>query len=295
MRHKAGALFIRQGTVFIHLILWVVLSLALMIADGRLGYSQRLRRLGLLAVSPLQYVVDLPSKTYTWLSHSVSSQKALVDENTKLKYHQALLESKLQRMSELKTENQKLRQLLHYHELKKEYRLIVSELLAVKTSPYRQLLILDKGINQGVTEGLAVFDSDGVMGQIIEVGPFTSTLLLVTDTKSAIPVKNARTGDRGIVVGQHEHMTLLHVPKTTSVEEGDTLLTSGLGQRFPEGYPVGKVVSVKRLENEAFQKVIVRPLALIDRSRLLLVVKPDELHKKLSQELSERYHVEKVA
>ncbi len=87
-------------------------------------------------------------------------------------------------------------------------------------------------------------------------------------------------------------MTLLHVPKTASVEEGDLLLTSGLGQRFPEGYPVGKVTSVKNLENEAFQKVIVRPLALVNRSRLMLIVKSDKKQKQLSQELSERYHLE---
>lgn len=275
-----------------HLVLWVVLSLALMIFDGRLGYGQRFRQLLLLTVSPLQYIVDLPSKTYSWLSDSVSSQKALVDENTKLRYQQALLESKLQRMSELKTENEKLRQLLHYHDLKKDHRLIVSELLAVKTSPYRQLLILDKGTHQGVSEGLAVLDSHGIMGQIIESGPLTSTLLLVTDSKSAIPVKNTRTGDRGIVVGEHEQMSLLHVPKTASVEVGDLLMTSGLGQRFPEGYPVGTVVDVKNIENEAFQTVAVRPLALINRSRLMLIVKPDKKQRKLSKELSERYHLE---
>lgn len=291
MTRRADALFIKQSSLSLRLVLLILLSLALMLLDSQYNYGQRLRQVILFAASPLQTVVDFPSRTYQWLSYSVSNQKALVDENTKLRYQQSELQSKLQRMVELKRENTKLRELLHYNELNEDNRLLMSEVLAVNTSPYRQQLILDKGTQDGVHPGLAVLDSHGVMGQVIEAGPFTSTLLLVTDSKSAVPVKNSRTGDRGIVVGRQDSMALLHVSKTTSVEVGDKLITSGLGQRFPEGYPVGEVTSVFRSDEETFVKVLVKPHALVNRSRLMLVVKPQKKAQALSQELKKRYQL----
>lgn len=287
-------LFVKERSLLVRFLFLVILSLALIFSDIRFGYGERLRQTLLFFVSPIQYLVDLPLKTVHWLSDSISSHKALVDENVKLKYRETLLESKLQRMSELKNENNKLRTLLNYQVLETENDLIVSELLAVRTSPYRQLLILDKGTHDGVHPGLAVLDGKGVMGQIVESGPFTSTLLLVTDAKSAVPIKNARTGDRGILVGSYEHLSLQHMPKTLAVKEGDILLTSGLGRRFPEGYPVGVVSLVKRYENKPFLDIEVKPIAKLNRSRLMLIIKPGKGKHQLVKELASRYKEERA-
>jgi rod shape-determining protein MreC len=286
-------LFSRHKTLGLRLLFYVLLSLLLLALDTRFNYGSVVRRILLTAVSPIQYVVDFPSRTYQWLGVSISSQKALVNENTALRYREALLSSKLQRLIELKTENKKLRRLLQSGPIKEDNRFLVSELLAVKTSSYRQLLILDKGKEDGVRIGQAVLDAKGVMGQIIEVGPLTSTVMLVTDSKSAVPVKNTRNNERAILVGIQKGttMALINLPKTVSIKAGDQLLTSGLGQRFPEGYPIGEVTAVHRAPDEAFISVEVRPNALVGRSRLMLIVLPNKTQRRLTSELKNRYQL----
>lgn len=261
--------------------------------DARFDYGGVIRQVLSMAVTPIQYAVDLPSKTYEWLSLSISSQKALVNENTALRYREAVLSSKIQRLRELQSENIKLRRLLQSGPIHEDSRFLVGELLAVSTSPYRQLLILDKGEKAGVKVGQAVLDAKGIMGQIIEVGPYTATVMLITDGKSAVPVKNMRTNERAILVGLQKTnmLSLINLPKTASIRVGDQLLTSGLGQRFPEGYPVGEVTAVERSHDEAFITVEVKPKALLTKSRLMLIVLPSKKQRLLTRELERRYQL----
>lgn len=259
-----------------------------MVLDGRYAYVAKLRSTLLYLTSPIQYVVNWPVSTYQRISQSVTAHQTLLDENIQLKYQQVLLKGKLQRLLSLQKENSQLRKLLDYKSSENETPFLLAELLSVKTIPYRQLIVLDRGYNYGVHIGQAVFDASGVMGQIVEVGPFTSTVMLITDPKSAVPVKNARTGERAILVGANQdgHLSLIHLARTSSVKEGDELLTSGLGKRFPEGYPVGKVARVYRDPNEAFIKVDVKAAAKLAKSRLMLLTWHSEQDKHLMAELA---------
>ena len=200
-----------------------------------------------------------------------------------------MVEAQLQKLLLIQKENSQLKALLQTS-TKANQKAMAAEILAVDTSNSRQVLVLNKGKKDGVYVGQPILDAKGVMGQIIDVGAFTRTVLLISDSKSAVPVRNNRTGERAILVGANdlELLFLINLPKTSSINPGDVLVTSGLDRRYPEGYPVGHVVQVHSLPGEDFVKVKVRPVSLLNRNRLVLLIWPDKHEEQLTAQINER-------
>ena len=261
-------------------------------ADHPYQYLDNVRRGFSLLVSPLQYVVDYPVRVIGWVGSLIGTKKALIDENMQLRYQQTMLEAQLQKLLVISNENSQLKALLSASS-SSNMTAVAAQILAVDTTSSRQLLVLNKGRRDGVIPGLPVLDAKGVMGQIIDVGLMTSTVLLISDSKSAVPVRNDRTGERAILVGTNNmsQLSLINLPRTSTIAKGDLLVTSGLGRRYPEGYPVGLVELVKHTPGEDFIKVLVSPVALLNRNRLVLVVWPEEEHEALTEEINERMNV----
>ncbi len=285
-------LFAKSRHSSLGFVLATAISLALMVTDCHYRYLDVVRSGFSLFVSPLQYVVDYPVRVMGWFSSLISTKKALINENMQLRYQQTMLEAQLQKLLVISNENSQLRALLSASSSAK-ISAMAAQILAVDTTSSRQLLVLNKGKRDGVTSGLPVLDAKGVMGQIIDVGLMTSTVLLISDSKSAVPVRNDRTGERGILVGTNSmsQLSLINLPRTSSITKGDLLVTSGLGRRYPEGYPVGRVEEVKHLPGDEFIKVSVIPVALLNRNRLVLVVWPEEEHEALTEQINERMSV----
>jgi len=122
-----------------------------------------------------------------------------------------------------------------------------------------------------------VLDARGLMGQVVELMPYTSRVLLLTDTTHSIPVQVNRNGLRAIAsgTGNPERLELRHVADTADIKEGDLLVSSGLGQRFPAGYPVATVKEVIHDSGQPFAIVRAVPTAALNRSRYLLLVFSD--------------------
>jgi rod shape-determining protein MreC len=215
--------------------------------------------------------------------------KDLVDENMQLRYQQTMLESQLQKLMIIRHENSELKELLQAS-TKSKTRAMAAQILAVETTSSRQLLVLNKGTLDDVFPGQPVLDAKGVMGQVIDVGNITSTVLLISDSKSAVPVQNNRTGERAILIGSNSmnQLSLINLPKTTDIKTGDMLITSGLGRKYPEGYPVGRVQDVESISGDEFIKVTVNPVALLNRNRLVLLIWPEKGHAKLTAQINER-------
>ena len=247
----------------------------MMVTDHKSSYLKSFREYLSFAVSPLQYAVDLPFEAKDWLQANVTSYQALLKENTHLKAQQLLLKAQVQKFIALEKENLQLRALLQSSPPETE-KLLVAKLLSVVTDPDVRRVVLSEGKSNGVYVGQTVLDAHGVFGQIVEIGPKTSHVLLLTDPRSAIPVFNDRTGERMIAVGMGspDTLALRHVPKTTSISIGDVLLTSGLGQHFPAGYPVGTVIDIKQDPGDTFAVIKLKPSAQFSRSRLVLLVWP---------------------
>jgi rod shape-determining protein MreC len=269
----------------------IAISLTFMIADYRYHCLGSVRSGFSLLVSPLQYLVDYPVRVMGWVSSLVSTKKALIDENMRLRYQQTMLEAQLQKLLVISNENSQLKALLSASSSSPaKVNAMAAQILAVDTTSSRQLVVLNKGTRDGVVVGLPILDAKGVMGQVIDVGSMTSTVLLISDSKSAVPVRNDRTGERAILVGTNDisQLSLINLPKTSSITKGDLLVTSGLGRRYPEGYPVGRVEDVRNVPGDEFIKVIVSPIALLNRNRLVLVIWPEEEHYALTEQINER-------
>ena len=289
-------LFRKGGHSSIGFVFALVISMFLMFSDYHYRYLNIVRSGFSLIVSPLQYAVDYPVRVVGWVQSLVSAKKSLIDENMQLRYQQAILEAELQKSLAIQKENSQLKELL-LTSSKADMRAMAAQILAVDTSNARQIVVLNKGKRDGVYVGQPVLDAKGVMGQVIDVGPMTSTVLLISDSKSAVPVRNNRTGERAILVGTNriEQLSLINLPRTSSIHPGDVLVTSGLGRRYPEGYPVGRILEVNSLPGEDFVKVIVSPVALLNRNRLVLLIWPDVEQEQLTTQINERLNAVEYA
>lgn len=244
-----------------------------MVLDHREHYLNPVRAGLDLLVTPIQYVVDAPIRVVTTLNTNLSSRQSLLAQNDDLRAQQLLLQAKLQRLIALENENCQLRALLQSSFKINNERIQVAQLLAVSTEPSVSELVINKGTHDGVYEGQPVLDAAGIMGQIINVGPLTSRVLLITDVRSAVPVQDARNGARGIIVGQGSLAKLLltNIPETVDIRAKDLLVSSGLGGRYPMGYPVGVVLTVHHNVGDPFTKIEVAPSAQLDRSQDVLL------------------------
>ncbi len=289
---KRNRLFAKKKHSSLWFVLSVLLSFMLMMVDCRDRSLPCVRTVFTGVMMPVQFAVDYPLRVVAWGHSLMSSKKTLVDENMRLRYQQTVLEAQLQKFLALRNENSELKSLLSASS-SAQMRSMAARILAVDTTSSRQIIVISKGSRDGVVRGQAVLDARGVMGQVIDVGPLTSTVLLISDSKCAVPVLNQRTGERAIVVGTNYigRLSLVNLPKTSSVVVGDLLVTSGLGEHYPEGYPVGFVEEVQNTSGEDFIKVLVSPVAWLNRSRLVLLVWPEEKQNELSMELVERLRV----
>jgi rod shape-determining protein MreC len=282
-------LFTPAKTNVLHFALALAFSSILIIADAHYHCMTALRHVVTLVTSPLQYVSDYPLRSLAWLENVFSSKQALLNENTLLRQQQLLLNEQLQRMHAVRQENQHLKDLLSLADFS-SFKLHAATILAMDVNSARQIVILNKGLRDDVFLGQPVLDAKGLLGQVIDVGLLTSTVLLVSDSMSAVPIRNNRTDETSILVGANssDNLYMVHLPKTSRMLPGDLLVTSGLGQLYPEGYPVGRVAEVMSVPGEDFIKVRVKPIAAIDTSRLVLLLWPDEHQAVLSHEINAR-------
>lgn len=257
----------------------VLLSIGFMTIDHREHHLDSVRGGLSVLVYPLQWLVDLPGSTSEWFRESLSTRRELQEENASLRTQQLLLNTQLQKLEALEAENRRLRALLDSSFQVGKRPMLIAGLLSVDMDPYRHQIELNKGTLDHLFEGQPLLDSQGVMGQLIHVGPFTSTAMLITDPSHAIPVQVNRNGLRTIALGTGaiDRLELPHIPDNADIRIGDLLVTSGLGGRFPPGYPVAEVIDVEQDPGRAFSHVTARPRALLDRSREVLVVWPPVL------------------
>src|SRR3990167_5057711 len=242
-------MFSQRSGIGLRAIFLLLLSIALIFFDQLSAsfHSFRMRFSSSVAY-PFQWMVDAPIRFSAWLNASVTSQNELVHENETLRVREILLQSRLQKLLALERENAQLRQLLQSTS-QISGRVAVARLLAVALDPNLQQVVLNKGSNDQVYENQPVLDASGVMGQVIGVGSLTSNVLLITDKQSAVPVEDYRNGARAVAVGLgvSGRLKLTNVPLQNQIQAGDLFVTSGLGLRYPVGYPVGVVESTHPL------------------------------------------------
>lgn len=285
-------IFAKKPTYNGSFFLLAMLAIGCLFLDTYTTWLRPLRVGSTLVASWLQLTVDYPQRVGEFIAALVSTKTNLVQDNIQLRYQQMVLEAKLQHFIALKAENSQLKALLQTT-TQSQAKAIAARVLDVELSPVRQFLVLDKGWRDGVMINQAVLDARGVMGQIIDVGYMTSTVLLISDSKSGVPVRNHRTGEWGLVMGtnQSDALVLLNLPKTSPTQAGDIWVTSGLGGHYPEGYPVGTVLQLQRMAGEPFVQVAIAPIARLSQSQLVLVVLSDKKPNDLIDQIHTRLRV----
>ena len=255
----------------------VILSILIMFADTRGEHLTAVRKALGAAVYPLRIIVDAPARLFSWAEESTVSRGDLERENRRLASERLLIDAELQKVTALEAENARLREMLGARE-RVASSVRVAEIMAVDANPYRHTLVIDVGTADGAYDGQAVIDADGVVGQLIEPGLKTAQAVLISDPGHAIPVEVNRNGLRTIAFGTGEIdvLDLPFLPNNADIETGDLLVTSGLGGKFPPGYPVAVVSSVTRIPQEPFADVEATPSATLNQVREIMLVEPAE-------------------
>ncbi|WP_100643544.1 rod shape-determining protein MreC [Alteromonas facilis] len=269
-------IFTRGPSLNNRLTIALVMSIALIVADHKFDSFNTARGYLNSLMSPLQYIANLPGELLNWSAERVTSQQQLIAENEYLNNQLLLMSEQLQRFQLLKNENDKLRALLDAP-LRQDMKKTIAELMAVDNNPFSHQVVINKGATDGVYISQSVLDDKGIVGQVIEVGSTTSRVLLITDVTHAIPVRSQRNSIQFIVVGSGalDEVYLEHVAHSVDVQVGDILISSGLGEVFPEGYPVAQVTSVVRDETRPFATISAQPLAKLDRLKHLMLLWPE--------------------
>ena len=275
------------------LVVLVVLALVLVVLDSRGGWLSQWRAQANALVQPVWALVGMPSQMAAGMEDRLGSHAQLARENKQLRQQLLVANARLVRLRAAAEDNARLRERLGVVERTGVDVQLVT-ILNVDLDPIRQRLVLAAGSRQGVQVGQAVIDAGGLVGQVIEVTPFQSVVLLLTDPDHAIPVTVARNGVRLIAYGRGARLELRDIPLSAEVQVGDAIVTSGLGGRFPAGFPVGKVTSLKPDDSHAFLIGELEPAARLDRGQEVMLLRsvplaplPDEVSTGKSSELSD--------
>lgn len=266
-------LFVRGPSLLTRLVLALACSFLLIFIDHRLQAMQPVRLFLNSLVTPVQYLAILPEQLLDNLSESVKSRDELRAENRRLEKRLLELQGQLQQFQFISNENKRLRELLGSEQRTPNKRM-VAEVIAVASEPFSQQLVINKGTLNGIYEGQAVLDNRGIIGQVQDVGSNTARVLLISDQSHAIPLRSERNDTRVLAQGTGEigRLQLMFVPHSTTLKEGDLLVSSGLGGVYPEGYPVARISKIIRDESLPFAKVYADPVSALDRVRNVLLL-----------------------
>ncbi|MGY8857287.1 MAG: rod shape-determining protein MreC [Pseudomonadales bacterium] len=268
------SIFARQPLSLRKTVIVLIAALILMWFDSKNSdWFKPVRSTSHAAMQPIYELSLLPSYAKHWAGGSLQSKEALRRENMQLKSQLIHAHAKLQQQDYILAQNARLQGILSTTK-PEQFDLNLAQVIGTDTNLLRQIVVLNKGEQDGVQVGQTVIDEDGVLGQIINVYPNTSRLLLITDEQQSVAVTVKRTGQRAIVTGQGipSSLSLNYVFKTSDVRVGDELVSSGLGGRIPAGYRVGRIAHVKDEQTDNFRTIEVTPAAnFIDNAYVLIL------------------------
>ncbi|MFT4047296.1 MAG: rod shape-determining protein MreC [Solimonas sp.] len=265
-------LFPRGPSLGLKTLLLIGIALTLIFYDMRGDTLKPARAWTAWALTPVIWLASVPARLVN-IARGIDTTQGIDRENKELKARQFILAAELTKMDALEAENRRLRELLA-SSARLPDQVLVAEIIAVNQDPYRHQITLNRGSRDGVYRGQALVDAFGVMGQIVDVAPSTSKALLVTDPDHGMPVEINRTGLQTIAVGLGDErgLRLPFLPSNADIKNGDLLVSSSLGGRFPAGYPVGTVYDVKPVAGEHFMEAYAYPAAKLNQGRQALLV-----------------------
>ena len=258
--------------------LLLILSFALMLLDDRYAPLQHWREQATTLLLPVLISADLPRRGVEKLQMYYPDPGRLEEyvlENTRLKEERLALSAELQQHRWLEEQNRNLAELLDARP-HQDGRTLVARLKPAERLP--QQMMLDRGRRSGIYVGQAVLDQDGVIGQVSRVFAAHSLITPLAAPRHMLPVRLARTGLTTLVRGRGigQPLEVLFLPEASDIRQGDLLVSSGLGGRFPAGFPVARVATIVRDVNAQFLRIDAVPAADLRVADLVLLLWPPE-------------------
>lgn len=271
--HSSRSLFAESVPSGLRLLGWIILTVILMLADYKLHWLNQIRIEMSGVLNPVFTTLELPSLALKHSKNWLESHSDLLEINETLINENLLLQTQLKRLHQLESENTELRQLLQAKS-KIPYTQQTAQVLDVKVNPLSLQLLIDKGTDDQVNIGMVAVDQSGIIGQIIGAGTKQSWLMLIADPAHALPVQIQRTQVRTVIqgLGKMNQLSVSDFPLSGDIQAGDILESSGLGGRFPPGYPVATVTEVIKPEGARFATVFARPASQLDTLNHMVIV-----------------------
>jgi rod shape-determining protein MreC len=255
------------------MLLYLAMAVGLMVADQRHAYGQIARQKFSLVTEPFWWLASSPVRAFRYARENLVFRSQLENDNRQKRQDLQVAMARIHRLNAVADENVRLRQLLGGT---RGYQLNVQmvSIIDIDLDPFRQRLVLDAGSGNNVQIGQALIDSGGVLGQVVEVSKRRATALLITDPDHAVPVQVARSGLRAIAfgTGRSDALILPNIPQSADIREGDVLITSGIGGRFPAGFPVGVITGIRSDKLRLFVIADARPAAHLERGNEVLLI-----------------------
>jgi rod shape-determining protein MreC len=266
--------FFKQGPdVWVRLVFFSLLSIALLIVDARFQTLDVVRQAVAVALYPFQRAVLLPGSLWSETTVFFESKTEFQREADDLARQRIEMSQVTTRATQLAEENAQLRRMLGASARVRVPSVLVEVLYEVRDA-FSRRLIVDKGANHGLAAGMPLIDDGGVVGQVVRVSPLTSEVALLTDRDQMVPVQVLRNGVRSVAFGDEApgRLGLRFMASDIDVQVGDDLVTSGLDGIYPAGLPVAKVDTVERDGSSGFARILAKPVARLDRHRHFLVL-----------------------
>ena len=225
-----------------------------------------------VVTTPVRYAGSVVSAPFSGLANVFGNLTAdektlseLKEENEKLTAENA----KLKEADETASRLQDLLKLQSTYSLEST----AAHVISGSTDTWTSTVTIDKGTSSGLTVGMPVTDSAGVIGQIIECGVSSSTVRLITDESSSVSAMVQSSRAQGMLRGSADgtlRLTLVRTDQT--VKTGDLVVTSGLGGVFPKGLPLGKVTNVERTSGSMYYTITVKAFSSTGSFEEVLVI-----------------------
>jgi rod shape-determining protein MreC len=257
----------------LRIILIFILSSGMMYLDFQGNYTDRLRSYLSVTLLPIQVAANAPKKIINNLKNKLNDRESILTENQLLKKENIQLYSKVQQTYKLEAENKRLFELLKAKpEDGKNF--IFADIISVNQDRDKHQIIINKGSMDGIDLGAAIADSKGIIGHIFRDQVLASEVLLISDPEHGIPIEIARNGLRAIAIGigSYDEIILNNLPNNSDIKINDVLITSGLGGRYPEGYPVAIISNIERVKGDSYLSIGAKPIANLKNINEVLVI-----------------------
>ena len=244
------------------LIFMIVLSSVLMYQDYQGTYTLKLRSYLSASLYPIQYLINLPNNLQKSFYANFLNREEIISQNQRLKEENLNLKSQMQQIYRLESENKRLYELID-SKPKTENTYLFADIVSTSKILNKHQILINRGSSDGVKLGSSIVNAEGIVGHVIRDQIFASEVLLISDLEHAIPVEIVRTGLRSIAIGTGEFnkLRINTLPTNSNLQKDDIIITSGLGGRYPEGFPVGTITEISREVGSPFLEVEVLPFA----------------------------------